>query len=117
MPTTRKQKKVRKSREQDMLPDIDNLDIMLGGNSLDREERISSNLGRKPENPSYGTLLNQNGQPYSNSREAEIKSYAQNGHITREVDSSSECNSLSGDLNQRISQEMGDFMSTVHNRD
>ena len=40
MPTTRKQKKARKSREQDMLSDIENLDIMLGGNSLDREEYI-----------------------------------------------------------------------------
>ena len=90
MPTTRKQKKARKSLEQDMLCDKVNLDIMLGGNSLDREESISSNFGRRPESPSYGNLLNQSGQSHSNSREAEIRSYAQNSHSAREVDSGSE---------------------------
>ena len=45
-----------------MLSDIESIDIMLGGNGLDREESISSNLGRRPESPSYGILLNQNGQ-------------------------------------------------------
>ena len=58
MPTTKKQKKPRKSREQDMLSDIEYLDIKLGGNSLDREESASSNLGTRPESPSYGNLLN-----------------------------------------------------------
>ena len=62
MPTTRQQKKARKSREQDMLSDIENLDIMLGRNSLNREESISSNLDRRPDSPSYGNLLNQIGQ-------------------------------------------------------
>ena len=57
-----------------MFSDMENLHIMLGGNSLDREERISSNLGRKPESPCYGNLLNQNGQSYSKSREAGTRS-------------------------------------------
>ena len=96
-----------------MLFDIERLDIMLDGNSLDREECIPGNLGRRPENPSYGNFLNQNGLSHSNSREAEIRSYAQNGHSAREVDSSSEYNRLSGEINERFSQEMGDFMSTV----
>ena len=34
MPTTRKQKKARKSRETDILSDIINLDIMFGGNKV-----------------------------------------------------------------------------------
>ena len=38
MPITRKQKKARKSSEVDMLSDIENLDIMLGGNHLEREK-------------------------------------------------------------------------------
>ena len=113
MPTTREQKKARKSREQDMLSDDENLDIMLGGNSLDREESISTNLGRRPESPCYGKLLNQNGQSHSNSREAETSSYARNGHSAREVDSSSQYNRLLGESNQMSSQEMRDFMSTV----
>ena len=39
MPTTRKQKKARKSRGLEMLSDIENLDIMLGENHFDRNER------------------------------------------------------------------------------
>ena len=61
MPTIRKQKKSRKSRDQDRLSDIENLDIMLGGNSLDREESISSDIGRRPESAIYGNLLTENG--------------------------------------------------------
>ena len=112
-PTTRKQKKARKSREQEMLYDIEKLDIMLGENNLEREESESSNLGRRPESPSYNALINQNVQSHSNSREAEIRSCAQTDHSVRESDSNSEFNRLSGELNQSISQEMGEFMSSV----
>ena len=113
MPTTSKQKDVRKSREHDMLSDIENLKIMLSGNSLDRGESDSSNLRRRPQSPSYENLLYQNGQSHTHAREAEIMSYAQNGHSATEVDSSSECIRLSGELKQRFSQEMGDFMRSV----
>ena len=113
MPTTRKQKKARKSREAEMLSDIENLDIMLGGNHLEREESENSNSGRRPESPSYDTLLNQVGSSRSNSHETEIRTYAQNGHNSREEDSDSELNRLSGELNQRITREMSDFMSSV----
>ena len=40
MPTTRKQKKTRQSRETDMLPDIENFDILLAGNTLERERGV-----------------------------------------------------------------------------
>ena len=113
MPTTRKQKKARKSREADMLSDIENFDVMLGGNHLEREESEISNHGRRPESPSYDTLLNQNGNSHPHSHETEIKTYAQDGHSSREVDSGSEFNRLSGDLNQRITREMSDIMSSV----
>ena len=75
-----------------MLTDLENLDIMLGGKNLDREEGVSSRLGRRPENPSLGHLLNHNGQSHSNSREAEIRSFARKSHSAREVESSSEFN-------------------------
>ena len=51
MPTTRKQKKARKSRGIEMLSDIENLDIMLGENHYDRNEReesVISNQARRP---------------------------------------------------------------------
>ena len=46
MPTTRKQKKARKSRGLEMLSDNENLDVMLGGNfsDVEREESLNSNL-------------------------------------------------------------------------
>ena len=39
MPTTRKQKKARKSRGLEMLSDIENIDIMLGENHFNARER------------------------------------------------------------------------------
>ena len=39
MPTTRKQKKARKSRGLEMLSDIENLDIMLGENHFNSRKR------------------------------------------------------------------------------
>ena len=38
MPTTRKQKKARKSREEALLSDIENIDVRLGENHLEKEE-------------------------------------------------------------------------------
>ena len=49
MPTTRKQKKARKSRGLEMLSDIQNLDIILGENHINTRERegsLNSNLPR-----------------------------------------------------------------------
>ena len=113
MPTTRKQKKARKSREVDMLSDIENLHVMLGDNHLEREESEISNHGRRPESPSYDTLLNQNGNSHPHSHETEIRTYVRNGHSSKEADSGGEFNRLSGVLNQRITMEMSDITSTV----
>ena len=44
MPTTRKQKEARKSRGVEMLSDIENLGIMLGGNNPEKEEIEYGNL-------------------------------------------------------------------------
>ena len=47
MPTTRKQKKARKSKGLEMLSDIENIDIMLGENHFNARERegsLNSNL-------------------------------------------------------------------------
>ena len=48
MPTTRKQKKARESRELEIMSDIGNLDVMLGGNHFDEEENEDSILARRP---------------------------------------------------------------------
>ena len=79
MPTTRKQKsKARKSREADMLSDIENLDLMFGSNHLEREESELSNSVRRPESPSWNALVNHDVNSHSNSREDENRVYAGN---------------------------------------
>ena len=114
MPTTRKQKSnTRESREADMLSDIENLEIMLGSNRLQREESEFSNSVRGPESPSYNGLVTHDVNSHSNFREDEIRGYAGNCQNSREVDSSSEINRLSGELKQRVTQEMNDFLCNV----
>ena len=95
MPTTRNQKKARKSTETDMWSDIENLYVMLGGNYLEREETETSNFGRRPDSPCYDSSLNQNINSHSNPREAEFKTCALNGQSLRETDSNSEFSRLS----------------------
>ena len=112
MPTIRKQKyRARKSREADMLSDIEILDIMLGSSHLEREESELSNSVRVPESPRFSALTNHDLNSHSNSRGNEIRGYAGNGQNSRETDSSSEINRLSGELNQRITQELNDMNS------
>ena len=55
MPTTSKQKKARKSREAEMLSDIEIPDITVKGNHSEREESENSNSIRRPDSPSYNT--------------------------------------------------------------
>ena len=72
--TTRKQKNARKSNEVDMLSDV-----ILGWNHLERDESEISTYGKRPEGPSYDTLLNQNSNTRPISQETKIRTYAQNG--------------------------------------
>ena len=114
MPTTRKQKsKPRKSREADMLSELECLDIMLGSNRLEREVTEFGNSVRRPESPSFIALADHDVNSHYNSRADEIMGYAGNGHNSREVDSTSDINKLSGELNQSITQEMYDLMSSL----
>ena len=70
MPTTKKQKsKARKSKEADVLSDIENLDIMFGSNHLEREESNFSNSVHRPECPRYNALVNHDVSSHSNSRD------------------------------------------------
>ena len=101
MPTARKQKKARKSREVYMLSDIENLDVMLSGNYLERDESEISNYGRRPESPSYVSSLNQDSNFHPNSNEAKSRAFAQNDQSSKEIDSGSEFNRLSGKINQK----------------
>ena len=62
MPTSRKQKKARKSRRAEILSDIESLDIMLGDNHLEREGNEFSDSLRRPDSPNVNALENNDGE-------------------------------------------------------
>ena len=114
MPTTREPRsKDRKSRKADNLSDMENMDKMLDSNHFEREESEFNNPVRRPESTSFNASTNYDSNSHSTSRENEIRDFAGNGQNSREADSNSEINRLSGDLNQRITQEMNDLMCSV----
>ena len=116
MPTTRKQKKARKSRGLEMLSDIENLDIMLGENHFDTREREGSLNSSLPRRSRSFT---------SNESEIENENTARNwgnfnSGANTECDrnsvagnSSAEVNRFSSELNSRISREMDEMMNSV----
>ena len=117
MPTSRKQKKARKSRGIEMLSDIENLDIMLGENHFSRNERdesISSNRARRPEGASEDEFEN-NGE----NNHLDIGSFGpgssfNHGQNSTVGNSSAEINRLSSELNSRLSRELDEMMSSVN---
>ena len=113
MPTTRKQKKSRKSRGQEMLSDIENLDIMLGRDHLEREESVNSNLARRPENVNSYVSENNEGNMFLNPREIGPSNNTDLCQKSTSTNSSEEINRLSSELNPRIASEMDEMMNSV----
>ena len=116
MPTTRKQKKTRKSRGLEVLSDIENLDIMLGGdhyNGTERERSLESNSVRRRESITSNNLDNEGESLFSNCRNDEPRTSADFGQNSAEANSLAEINRLSTELNSRISREMDEMMSNV----
>ena len=119
MPTTGRQKKARKSRGIEMLSDIENLDIMLGENHFNRNERdenVSSNFGRRPGSTSADELENNGENRYSATRDGDPNNKADYGRISTGGNSSAEINKLSSELNSRLSRELDDMMCSVNSQ-
>ena len=53
-----------------MLSDIENLDIMLGGNHLEREESEHGGSSRRSNSPNFNVHENNEENHYPNSRES-----------------------------------------------
>ena len=117
MPTTRKQKKARKSRGIEMLSEIENLDIMLGENQFGRNERdesISSNRARRPESTFGDEFENNDENTQLDEREVGFGTSADFGRNSTGGNSSAEINRLSSELNSRLSIELDEMMSSVN---
>ena len=104
MPTTRKQKKARKSRGLEIMSDNENLDVMLGGNHFDREESEDSILARRPESSNCNSSYNEE-SPHLNTRENKSGNSTDRGQNSTGASSSAEFIKLSGELNLKISRE------------
>ena len=116
MPTTRKQKKARKSRGLEMLSDIENLDIMLGENNFNTRERegsLNSNLPRRPRSFASNESENEDGNIGRNQRNVNSRTNTECDHNSVTGNSSAELNRLSSELNSRISREMDEMMNSV----
>ena len=116
MPTTRKQKKARKSRGLEILSDIENLDIMLGDNcynGTERERSLDNNFVGRRESITSNNLDNEGESLFSNCRNDELRTNADFGQNSAEANSLTEINRLSSELNSRISREMDEVMNNV----
>ena len=116
MPTTRKQKKARKSRGLEILSDIENLDIMLSENHFngtERDESLDSASVRRHDSVMSNNLENEGGSSYSNHMNSNARATAVNGQSSADLISQAEINKLSSELNSRISREMDEMMNSV----
>ena len=116
MPTTRKQKRARKSRGLEMLSDIENLDIMLGENhfsSREREGNLNSNLPRRSRSFASNESENEDGNIGRNQRNINSRTNTECDRNSVTGNSSAEINRLSSELNSRISREMDEMMNSV----
>ena len=116
MPTTRKQKKARKSRGLEILSDIENLDIMLGENHFNDTGRDGSLDGtsiRRQESITSNNLENEEMNLYSDHRNLRVGTSAGYDQNSASIDSQAEINKLSSELNSRISREMDEMMNSV----
>ena len=114
MPTTRKQKKARKSRGLEMLSDIENLDILLGERHSEREESVNSNSVRMPESANSDMFENNEEKLYLNHREMGLDNDTNPGQNSTRANSNAEINKLSIELNSRLSREMDEMINSVN---
>ena len=100
-----------------MLSDIENLDIMLGENHYDRnekEENIISNQARRPRSLSRDEFENNDENNYLETGSLGPSTSANHGQNSSGGNSSAEINRLSSELNSRLSRELDDMMSSVN---
>ena len=109
MPSTRRQKaKARKSREMDMLSDIENMDVMLGNASNNPIER---ELVDAIEQSSVQGDIEANGYLGN-----QYTSFPHENNLPRQDDIRQSLETFSNEFNLRLSQEMDSMMSMVHSQ-
>ena len=109
MPSTRRQKaKARKSREMDILSDIENMDVMLGNgksNPIERELADAIEQSSVQGDSESNTHL---GDQYA--------SFTYENNPLRQNDVRQSFETFSNEFNLRLSQEMDSMMSMMHSQ-
>ena len=116
MPTTRKQKKARKSRGLEIISDFEKFDIMLDENHFnetERDESVDNAFVRRHDCVMSNNIGNEGGSSYSNHMDSNVRTSAVNSQSSADVSSQAEINKLSCELNSRISREMDEMMNSV----
>ena len=109
MPSTRRQKaKTRKSREMDMMSDMDNLDVMLGNGS---ENPIERELTEVIEQSSVRSDSEANLY-----QRDEYRNFSHENSEYRQNDVRQSFETFSNEFNLRLSQEMDSMMAMVHSQ-
>ena len=97
-----------------MLSDIENLDVMLGGNhfsDVDSKESLNSNLAGRPESAASNNFETENGEMCSNRNLGANADYVQN---SSSGNSSAEINRLSSELNSTLSRALDEMMGSLN---
>ena len=99
-----------------MLSDFENLDTMLGKNHFDtveREEKLNSNLTRRPESANSNNFENDDENTHPNSGVTNPCINADYCRNSASANSSAKINRLSSELNSRLSREVEEMMNSV----
>ena len=109
MPSTRRQNaKARKSREVDMMSDLNNLDIMLGnGDDNPIERELASAIEQSSVQGDTEDGIRQN---------SDYREFAYENDPLRQNDVRQSFETFSNEFNLRLSQEMDSMLSIVHNQ-
>ena len=109
MPSTRRQKaKARKSREMDILSDIENMDVMLGNEDSNPIERDLADAIEQSSMQGDIESSEQLGNQYTN--------FTYENNLPRQSDVRQSFEMFSNEFNLRLSQEMDSMMSMMHSQ-
>ena len=100
-----------------MFSDIENLDIMLGGNHFnarERDECLNCNLATRPESAISNDLENDHENAHVNPRVIDSGNCAESDQNSATANSGAEINRLSSELNSRLSRELDETMGSVN---
>ena len=115
MPTTKKkQKKARKSRGLELLPIIENLEILLGEKRSERDESVNSNSARRLENTTSEMFEENEENLDLNHSEMRPGNSNNPGQNSTSANSNAEISRLSIELNSSLSREMDEVMNSVN---